>query len=58
MAQLALLYKLVNSFPVSCSDATKSITKSNIIKVVVPSCSHNKEDIRGAALKILIDVQK
>ena len=58
MAQLALLYKLVNSFPVSCDDATKNLTKSNVVEVVVPSCSHNKDDIRGAALKILVDVQK
>ena len=28
------------------------------MEVVVPSCSHSKEDIRNAALKILEDVQK
>ena len=58
MAQLALLYKLVNSFPFNAVDAAKSLSKDKVVKIVVPSCSHTKDDIRGAAVKILIDVQK
>lgn len=62
MAQLALLYKLVNSFSVAAGsqdqDEVKPMTKEIILDVVVPSCSHTKDDIRNAAVKILIDVQK
>lgn len=63
MAQLALLYKLVNSFNVELSAENfdgnpKALTKEAIVEVVVPSCAHSKDDIRNAALKILTDVQK
>jgi hypothetical protein len=61
MAQLALLYKLVNSFNVEVSHEnfdgdTKALSKEAIVAVVCISCSHTKDDIRNAALKILIDV--
>jgi hypothetical protein len=36
----------------------KALTKEQILDVVLPSVSHTKDDIRGAATKILIDVQK
>jgi hypothetical protein len=65
MAQLALLYKLINSFKVHSeqgdgddSDDLKALTKEQILDVVLPSVSHTKDDIRGAATRILIDVQK
>lgn len=62
MAQLALLYKLVNSFAVQGAthelDDPKALTKEIILDVVLPSCSHTREEIRTAALKILVDVQK
>jgi hypothetical protein len=61
MAQLALLYKLVNSFTVEQASQNfdghpKALSKEVIVEVVLPSCSHPKEDIRNAALKILVDV--
>ena len=34
------------------------LSKEAIVAVVSISCSHTKDDIRNAALKILIDVQK
>lgn len=40
------------------SDDLKALTKDQICDVVLPSCSHTKDDIRGAATKILLDVQK
>jgi hypothetical protein len=65
MAQLALLYKLINSFPVHASpaegedsDEYKALTKGAILEAVLPSVCHTKDDIRGAATKILVDVQK
>lgn len=65
MAQLALLYKLINSFKVypedvdgDDSDDLKALTKDQILDVVMPSVCHTKDDIRGAATKILLDVQK
>ncbi len=60
LAQLALLYKLVNSFKVEARnhelDDPKALSKEFILQVVLPSCSHTKDDIRGAAVKILVDV--
>lgn len=40
------------------SDDLKALTKDQIVDVVLPACSHTKDDIRGAATKILVDVQK
>lgn len=65
MAQLALLYKLINSFTVHAqpaegedSDEYKALTKDAIMTAVLPAVCHTKDDIRGAATKILVDVQK
>ena len=62
LAQLALLYKLVNTFKIQTAthelDDPKELFKDTIIEVVLPSCSHTKDDIRGAAIKILIDIQQ
>lgn len=40
------------------SDDLKALTKEQILDVVLPSICHTKDDIRGAATKILLDVQK
>lgn len=60
LAQLALLFKLVSSFKVHSeeqagddSDDLKALTKESILEVVLPTLLHPKEDIRGAATKIL-----
>ena len=65
MAQLALIYKLVNSFPVHSesvasedSDDLKALTKDQILRSVLPWTQHTKDDIRNVATKITIDVQR
>lgn len=40
------------------SDEYKALTKGAILEAVLPSVCHTKDDIRGAATKILVDVQK
>ena len=57
---------MINSFNVYAeqiekendSDEEKALTKDQILSVVLPAVQHTKDDIRGAAVKILIDVQK
>ena len=57
-----MLYKLVNSFNVTLEsddvDDPRPLSKEMILEVVLPSCSHTKDDIRSAAIKIIVDVQK
>jgi len=55
LAQLAMLYKLINSFEIKSS---KVITIDSILNAVMPALSYNKEDVRNAAIKILVDTQK
>lgn len=65
LAQLALLYKLVNTFTVHKSQGTSTeqeeghaLTWYLILEVVLPSVCHSKDDIRNASVKIIVDVQK
>jgi hypothetical protein len=63
LAQLALTFKLVNSFNIEISAENfdgdpKALNKEAIFDVVMVSCAHSKEDIRNAAIKILMDVQR
>jgi len=55
LAQLALLYKLINSFEIKSSGV---ITVDSILDAVIPALSCHKEDVRNAAIKILVDTQK
>ena len=57
LAQLALLYKMINSFGIS-SRNRGALSVKNILKSVVPSVSHPNQDVRNAASKILLDVQR
>lgn len=57
LAQLALLYKLINSFGIA-SKTRGPLSVKDILKSVVPAAQHQNQDVRNAAGKILIDVQK
>ena len=57
LAQLALLYKMINSFGIS-SRVRGALSVMNILKSVIPTLSHPNQDVRNAATKILIDVQR
>ena len=37
-------------------DDPKVLNKENILEVVLPACSHSKDDIRNASLRILLEV--
>jgi hypothetical protein len=63
LAQLALTYKLASSFTVEIGAENfdgdpKALNKEAIVDCVMVSCAHGKEDIRNAALKILVEVQR
>jgi hypothetical protein len=57
---LALLYKLVNSFDVKPEvnedGEEAALCKSKILNAVLPAVNHTKDDIRTAAVKILVDL--
>jgi len=57
-----LLYKLVNSFEikaeVSENGEENSLCKSKILSAVLPAVNHTKDDVRNAAIKILVDLQQ
>lgn len=57
LAQLALLYKFVNSFGIA-SKTRGPLSVKDILKSVLPSVQHPNQDVRNAAGKILLDVQK
>jgi hypothetical protein len=56
-----LLYKLVNSFEikpeVSEDGEENSLCKPKILSAVLPAINHSKDDVRNAAIKILVDLQ-
>ena len=59
LAQLALLYKMVNSFFVDpTAKSEQPLSVDTIVFAAVPPCAHPKDDVRNAATKILLDVQK
>lgn len=39
-------------------DDPRPLTKELILEMVLPSCSHTKDDIRSSAVKILVDVHR
>ena len=55
LAQLALLYKLINSFQITLAS---TLQLDDILVLVLPSLTHTKEDVKNAAIKILVDAQK
>jgi len=57
LAQLAILYKLINSFGIS-SRARGALSVKNILKSIIPAVSHQNQDVRNALSKILMDVQR
>ena len=59
LAQLALLYKLVNSFKIDVAPlSVAALSLNKILLATVPPCTHNKDDIRTAAHRILVDTHK
>ena len=74
LAQLALLYKMINSFGVKPIDTsptsntstndsqqdtyTGSLTVSEVLAVSMPSIEHSNSDVKNAAIKIVLDVQR
>ena len=67
LAQLALLYKLVNSFGLSLQDkentvneanAEAALTVQNLLDASVPAIGHSNADVKNAATKIILDVQR
>jgi hypothetical protein len=57
LAQLALLYKFVNSFGVSAKKRGP-LNASDIFNAILPSLSHSSQDVRSASTKILLDVHR
>ena len=57
LAQLALLYKFINSFGIA-SKTRGPLSVRDILKSVIPTIQHQNQDVRNAATKILIDVHK
>ena len=57
LAQLALLYKFINSFGIA-SKTRGPLSVKDILKSIVPALTHQNQDVRNASSKILIDVQK
>jgi hypothetical protein len=57
LAQLALLYKFVNSFGVSAKKRGP-LNSKDIVNSILPSLSHSSQDVRSASTKILLDVQR
>ena len=57
-----MLYKLVNSFEikpeVSEDGEENSLCKPKILSAVLPAINHSKDDVRNAAIKILVDLQQ
>eukprot|EP00347_Sterkiella_histriomuscorum_P001332 403372439 len=57
LAQLALLYKFVNSFGVSIKKRGPLNVK-DIINAILPSLTHQSQDVRSASTKILLDIHR
>lgn len=57
LAQLALLYKFVNSFGIA-SRTRGPLSVKDILKSIVPAIQHPNQDVRNASGKILLDVHK
>lgn len=57
LAQLALLYKCINSFSIA-SRTRGPLSVRDILKSVMPAVTHPNQDVRNASAKILLDVQK
>lgn len=57
LAQLALLYKFINSFGIA-SRTRGPLSVKDVLKAVVPAVQHPNQDVRNASSKILVDVQK
>ena len=57
LAQLALLYKFVNSFGIA-SRTRGPLSVRDILKSIMPAIQHPNQDVRNASGKILVDVHK
>ena len=57
LAQLALLFKFINNFGIA-SMSRGPLSDKDVLKSVAPSLSHANADVRNAATKIVLDVQK
>jgi len=55
LAQLALLYKFINSFGIA-SKTRGPLSVHDILKSVIPAVAHPNQDVRNASGKILLDV--
>lgn len=74
LAQLALLFKMINSFGIDTLTAkddsgaskdaagdnnySQGLTVANVLKAAVPAIGHSNQDVKNAAIKIVLDVQK
>lgn len=62
LAQLALMYKTINSFGlagIANSNGTgATLTVARVLDHIVPNVGHTNSDVRNAATKILLDVQR
>ena len=67
LAQLALLYKMINSFGIqfdatsaddAASTSTSSLTVVDVLAPAMISVEHSNTDVRNAATKIVLDVQR
>ena len=57
LAQLALLYKFINSFGIA-SRTRGPLSVKDIMKSILPAIQHPNQDVRNASGKILMDVHK
>ena len=70
LAQLALLFKMINSFGIEMpaknstdaqglnTDGAQVLTVASVVGAAVPAIAHNNQDVKNAAIKILLDVQR
>ena len=60
MAQLALLFKMINSFGLcgvgNGGSTGVVLTVSDILGLIIPAISHPTPDVKNAAIKILLDL--
>ena len=68
MAQLALLFKFINSFGIEVPNKNggalpsdhsgQALTVSSVLAAAVPAIAHTNQDVKNAAIKIVLDVQR
>ena len=64
LAQLALLFKFINSYGIAApsqgheDQVDQVLTVQAVLSASIPAISNAKKDVKNAALKILLDVQR